>query len=362
MNSIKKQSGFSRTKYNDAKMGAYYTDVGHCRSIGRFLQFPEDEEVCCLEPSIGDAKAILAVTGKDKEEKRDIKIFGVEINEETYEDVNRNKEIHICLRADFLNDVIISHASFSFMFMNPPYGTQEDGQRYELAFLKKAVPYLSKGAVAVVVVARYMAEQTAFLSAWCDEFVTEFVYRFREKEYEKFQQVVLIGRKKEKNECSKEEKQRLRDMLSEEEKIPVLPEDYSGERIMVPKSHEINISEFMTRIFHAEEAAKFLIGSPLQEMAQEKVRTSPYIINNLGRPPIIPSEGQMYLLAVSGAGQGLVGNEENGDLHLQRGVSKIATRSEYMQDENGDMKEVVISFPRISFNLIESDGTIQALQ
>lgn len=362
MDRIKKQSEFSRVKYNDAKMGAYYTDVGHCVSIGKFLQFPEDEEVCCLEPSIGDGKAVLAVTGKDRERRQNIKVFGVELNENTYEDVCSNEEIHICLKADFLNDVIISHSSFSFLFMNPPYGAQEDGERYELAFLEKALPYLTKGAVAVVVVARYVAQQKEFLEQWSSGFVTEYVYRFREKEYEKFQQIVLIGRKKEKCKASQEEKQRLYSMVSDKEKIPVLPEDCLGKRIMVPKSRETNIGEFMTRVFHAGDAAKFLETSPLQGMAQERTRVAPYIINNLGRPPIIPSEGQMYLLAVSGAGQGLVGNEENGDLHLQRGVSKIVTRNEYVQDEDGRMKEVVISFPKISYNLIESDGTIQALQ
>ena len=181
MDRIKKQSEFSRVKYNDAKMGAYYTDVGHCVSIGKFLQFPEDEEVCCLEPSIGDGKAVLAVTGKDGERRQNIKVFGVELNENTYEDVCSNEEIHICLKADFLNDVIISHSSFSFLFMNPPYGAQEDGERYELAFLEKALPYLTKGAVAAVVVARYVAQQKEFLEQWSSGFVTEYVYRFREK-------------------------------------------------------------------------------------------------------------------------------------------------------------------------------------
>lgn len=362
MDNIKKQSEFSRTKFNDAKMGAYYTDVGHCSSIGSFLQFPEDDEVCCLEPSIGNGKAVLAVTGKDKEERQNIKIFGVEINEDTYRDVSWNGNIHECLKADFLNDVIIGHSSFSFMFMNPPYGAQEDGERYELAFLRKAIPYLSKEAVAVVVIARYVAEQKEFLAEWCSGFVTECLYRFREKEYEKYQQIVMIGKKKGKYERSREEEQRLYDTVSDKEKIPVLPKDYSGDRIMVPKSYEMNIGEFMTRAFHADEAAEFITASPLQEMAREKAKVPRYIINNLGRPPIIPSEGQMYLLAVSGAGQGLVGSEENGDLHLQRGVSKIATRSEYVQGEDGVMKEVVTSFPKISFNLIESDGTIQSLQ
>lgn len=362
MDRIKKQSEFSRVKFNDAKMGAYYTDVGHCVSISRFLHFPEEEEVCCLEPSVGDGKAVLAVTGKDREKRQNIKVFGVELNEDTHAGISRNKDIHICLKADFLNDVIISHSSFSFLFMNPPYGMQGDGERIELAFLRKALPYLTKGAVAVVVVARYMAQQKAFLEQWCSGFETVYLYRFREPEYEKFQQVVLIGRKREKPEESGKDDERLYDMVSDKEKITVLPEDYSGERVMVPKSHEGNIDEFMTRVFHAEDAAKVLTASPLQEMAKERVRVSPYLIDNLGRPPILPSEGQMYLLAVSGAGQGLVGKEEDGDLHLQRGVSKIVKRSEYAQDENGVMKEVVVSFPQISYTLIESDGKIQALQ
>lgn len=63
MEKIKKQSEFSRARHNEAKMGAYYTDPGHCRRIGKFLEFPE-EEVCCLEPSIGDGEAVFAVTGK----------------------------------------------------------------------------------------------------------------------------------------------------------------------------------------------------------------------------------------------------------------------------------------------------------
>ncbi len=283
MDRIKKQSEFSRKKFNDAKMGAYYTDVGHCRSISRFLQFPEDEEVCCLEPSIGDGRAVLVVTGKDLGKRPDVKIFGVEINEETHRTVSRDEDIHVCLKADFLNDVIISHSAFSFMFMNPPYGVQEDGERYELAFLKKAQPYLSKGAVAVVVVARYMAEQREFLAEWCGGFEPDHLYRFREKEYEKYQQVVLIGRKKGKYERNEEEEQRLYDMVSDQEKIPALPEEYKGECIVVPKSHEARISEFMTRVFHAGDAAECLRTSPLQEMVKEKIRVSPNNVVNLSR-------------------------------------------------------------------------------
>lgn len=57
-NNIFRQSSFSRTIINEAKMGAYYTDAEHCRRIGRLLDFPE--EFIALEPSIGDGSAIAA--------------------------------------------------------------------------------------------------------------------------------------------------------------------------------------------------------------------------------------------------------------------------------------------------------------
>lgn len=361
MSKIKTQSGFSRVKYNEAKMGAYYTDLDHCKWISHFLEFPEDSEVCCLEPSVGDAMSVLTVTGKDQEERENIKIFAVELNESTYKEVCEQERVYQCLKADFLNDVLISHHSFSFGFMNPPYGTQEDGGRYEVAFLRKVLPYLTKDAVMVVVVPISVAKSSEFLEIWSGEFVTEHLYRFHEKEFEKYKQVVLFGRKKEAA-IEKSEKERMKALMADPGVMPLLPEDYDGKRMQIPKSSEKNIAEFMNRVFDDKEAGKTVEKSPLHGIVADRIFVPPYIIDNLGRPPIMPSEGHMYLLAVSGAGQGLVGSEENGDLHLQRGVTRMATRSEYALDENGVMKEVVISYPQVSFTLVESNGEISTLQ
>ena len=41
---------------------------------------------------------------------------------------------------------------FLFVFMNPPYGRNADGERYEMMFLRKVIPYLTKEAVMVVVI------------------------------------------------------------------------------------------------------------------------------------------------------------------------------------------------------------------
>ena len=59
------RGGFSRTVANEARLGAYYTDVSHCRSMSGLFKFPEGEKVCVLEPSIGDGAAAIAVTGRE---------------------------------------------------------------------------------------------------------------------------------------------------------------------------------------------------------------------------------------------------------------------------------------------------------
>lgn len=361
MSKIKTQSGFSRVRYNEAKMGAYYTNLDHCKWISHFLEFPGESEVCCLEPSVGDALSVLTVTGKDQEERENIKIFAVELNESTYNEVCEQERVYQCLKADFLNDVLISHHSFSFGFMNPPYGAQDNGERYEVAFLKKVLPYLTKDAVMVVVVPFNVARSNEFLEIWCSEFETAHLYRFHEKEFDKYKQVVLFGMKRE-SATQKSEEERLTALMADANIMPLLPESYDGKKMQVSKSSEKNITEFMNRVFDDKEAGKMVENSPLQSFVADRLFVPPYIIDNLGRPPIMPSEGQMYLLAVSGAGQGLVGSEENGDLHLQRGVTRMATRSEFAQDENGALKEIVISYPQVSFNLVESNGQISTLQ
>lgn len=358
---IKKQSAFFQSKMNEAKMGAYFTDADHCRWIANFLEFPE-EEVCCIDPSIGNAAAVLIATGK-KEIGSNTHIFGVELNKDRAEEVKNNPFVNQCLQADFLTDVLITNQSFSFAFVNPPYGTfGEENQRYEIEFLQKLTPYLTKDAVAVFVVPQYVLADTSFLSLWCSAYTTKHAYRFHQKEYEKYKQIVLIGIKKAKKILDRKEHDYLKEAAEDLEGFMILPEQNNGDKIRVPKSLERNLYQFTTRVFHPEVAEKCVIRSLLNQMVLEKLRIPPYQIDNLGRPPIMPSDGQMYLLAVSGAGQGLVGSEENHDLHLQRGIAKNVTSSSYVAEENGTTREVLTRYPQIQYNLIEGDGRITTLK
>ena len=75
----------------------------------------------------------------------------------------------------------------------------------------------------------------------------------------------------------------------------------------------------------------------------------------------MPNAGQMYLMAISGAGQGLVGSEESSDRHLQRGMVTNVEESEMRIDENGRMVEAVQKFSQVGFHIIENSGMIRRL-
>ena len=353
---VKKQNSFFQTRMNQAKLGAYYTDLEHCFYISKLLSFPDNEEVCCLEPSIGNGEAVCTVVNKKEHPK--MHILGVELNRKTALEVMDNPMIEDCIYGDFLTDVIISENTFSFCFANPPYG-DTDGSRLEVKFLKKIIPYLMEGAVVVYVLPYYVAGSEAFLKSWCSHFETLHCYRFHEKEFEKWKQVVLIGRKIKGGEVEK--KDLIQRGLKNAEKIPLLPKDYPGEKISIIPSAGQMITEFRSRYFDAEKGKLALKKSTLETVLKDKLQVDKFITDRLGRPPIMPNAGQMYLMAISGAGQGRVGTEEAGDLHLQRGVVTNVEESEICQDTDGRMVETVQRFTRINFRIIENDGNIHKL-
>lgn len=354
---IKRQSRFSRTRANEGKMGAYYTDQDHCRWIHNFLEFPEEKEVCCLDPSIGDAKALCLVTGKDAA-KEHIKLFGVELNKETCRELRQNETfLEELLEADFIDGTIISHSSFSFCFMNPPYG-ERDKERIEVAFLGKLIPYLTNGAVVVLVVPGYVAKNLQFLRRWCGNFETLHCYRFHEKEYKKFQQVVLFGRKKSLPLLPDEMKQ-LAEM--DLEQLEELPTNYQGEKIKVLPSSKESLKTFICKNFDPERVLDAVHESPIFPVMAERLKTPKYGVGNLERPPIMPCNNQLYLLAMCGGGEGLAGTDEKQDLHLQRGIVKRISHSSIEKDEKGKLVEIVRTTSKVSFTLVEADGTIREL-
>ena len=92
MEQIIKQNTFSRTVFNDSKLGAYYTDPVHAAKIGRLFRL--QGECCVLEPSFGNAEALKAFLSQCEraDEAGSVHTFGVELNRETFEQYKQEIE------------------------------------------------------------------------------------------------------------------------------------------------------------------------------------------------------------------------------------------------------------------------------
>lgn len=370
-----RNNSFSRTTANEMKMGAYYTDATHCEVIGQLFNFP-DEEVCVLEPSIGDGTAVKAVTRPDLNEN--VKIFGVELNDEVAKTVKEDPLIEDCLSADFTNGVNIRNNAFSFVFGNPPYMDDEDTEdgkrgRLENTFLNKVTGnYLRIGGILVWVIPYRNLVDSATLKHLMGHYEKIGVWKFWPSEYQKWHQVVFVGRKKLSRGIPLADELAAERALLEEDKIEVLPQTFDGTELFhsvavePTKSEEVTL--FSTRVFDPDIALAFLANEKpniedYNAAVSRKVTQKVYASNDLGRPPIMPKPDSLYLMATSGAGQGLAGTPGK-DLHLQRGTAEVIDETEYKQDPNNPEKEVAVVTTRtkVSMQIFETSGKFTVLE
>lgn len=363
---VEHASTFSRTRANEQKMGAYYTDLSHCRDIGKLLSFPQNEEVSVLEPSIGDGKAVIATTSADT--NSNIKIFGVELEKTAYEGCKKNPCLTEVINADFTNGVYIRRNAFSFCFGNPPYMAGDDsGERMEKIFLEKCTNYLKVGGVIVWVIPHKVFTEEKYLRYWMRNYDTEAIYRFRDSEYQKWHQIVIIGRKVSLRDLPVGQVAAFYSNISPVEKLAVLPSDGKS-TIEVPASLSNGVDLFAPRIFDGTDCLDILshgLPDELNRTFRKFVSPKEYSVGVVGRPPIPPKKDHLYLMATSGCGQGLTGSVEKKDLHLQRGVAEVVEHSdygEYDEDKSDSNKITVTSSTQVVLTVIENNGRITHLQ
>lgn len=361
---IQKQSGFSRILHNEAKNGAYYTDVGHSRRIGRLFRIQKD--TCILEPCIGDGRAVEAFLEGAEKGDNQIHVFGVDIDKEAYASVKNRESIRYCLNADFLTEVKITGKTFSLCFCNPPYiRTGEAGiKRMEQKFTEKIYNYLKADGYLVLIISFSTLGNYDFLMSLLSRYSCEGLWRFDEEEYKKYKQVVFIGRKKPGIGIFHTELERFLTNLNLE-KLPFLPDLYREVNLKyeVEESLESDIELFMETRFRPEEAFMALNQSPLYKAVFPNLFIEPFTAMDIGSPPLPLKKDLAYLCAISGGGQGVVGSEETHDIHLQRGSAKVIEESEINSDDEGkSVSETVETRTQISLRIIENDGRITILK
>lgn len=352
---VEESYNFQQKLANESKCGAYYTDLAHCRSLAGAFQWGKSTLI--LEPSIGDGSAVKQVCQKKTGDGK--YIFGVELNVDTYSQTKQDSDFEVILNADFVHGTRASNGVFTFCFANPPYGEDERGKRLETPFIERIHTLMKRGGIACFVIPKVTLEQLDFQRTLVARFDTMYIFKFREPEYSKFHQYVIIAeRKEDRPKYFRKELEEFQELV--ESPIEELPEVWEDEPIVVPTSGLQDISLFATQKFDPDEVIPQLDKCPLRKVEQKLTKQAAYGVDEK-HPPIPLKENHIYLVSSSGVGQGRAGREEDGTLHYQRGNAKRVEKTNIVESKKGT-EEVVTQTTQITIKIVEADGTIRELK
>lgn len=325
------------------KMGYYPTPIPVVDRIRTFLSYPQ-ENVNFLDPCCGEGLAL-----KNLAYGVNAKTYGIELDEYRAEQAKENLD-HV-LKCGY-EDARINNNAFSCLLLNPPYDwdAPEDSlhssERKEKTFLKGTVKYvLPDGVLVYIVPQKRVTDDVAKLLAY--RFDSFNCYRFPDGEYERFRQIVLFGKKKQKSSPDAGAFDRLSVIPGEAlEEIPYLERPVYD----LPPTPEVKL--FRSSLIDENEIEKELMNSPLWEKLRNNNSNS---ANHTGRPPLPLHTGHIGLLLASGCLDGVVG--EGDGKHIVRGKVEKVTYNE--QEYHGDVLiDRETETYRVSIKVLKQDGEI----
>jgi hypothetical protein len=366
---MKQQSTFSRSLANEAKMGAYFTDKRVCKKIASYIDFGSNN-VNILEPTIGDASAILTIT----EGKENVSIFGVELDKERYEQAKKHIESNLLYRvilSDFLK-ARITHDKMDMVFANPPYLKMEDG-KIRNNLLNEMTRYISKGGLLVYVVGRSLLENEMFRKYLVANYTNIKIVRFPTTEeykqeygvsYQFFNQICIFAYKRQRHllmneEEFKEEITAFNSVFNEEVELELISYQQSPIfKIMTSHSTQ-SINDFKGNIVDVKSTLSSM-GYGMYMINKRKSFLSLLKISIGNTPPIDPKKEHKYFIAIS-ATSAIIGEE--GEKHMLRTfVTTSKTSSIEQDDETGDKVKVVErTNAKVVANVLNADGTIVSI-
>jgi len=286
----------------------------------RFSAF--GDKTFALDPCSGEGKALASLC-----EGKNAETFGIEL------DAARAKEAESRLKHvvhGSFDLVEISPEGFGLLFLNPPYD-DEEGERKELIFLRGTLDCLvSTGVLVYIIPQKRLSRPIAELLA--SNFTDLAVYRFPDGEFERFGQIVILGRK---NLWPLDEPTQAERLFEHREgDVEPLREGLYG-RYHVPASSGAMVRE---REVDPLELLKLAKGSPLIPRLQDLVE--PRALAEVTQPPTRLHVGHLGLLLAAGRLNGLVG--EGSNRHLVAGVPRkhVVETTEVETDAEGNEQEV----------------------
>lgn len=279
---------------NNVKMGYYPTDPDNIDLILRGIQFPEGVTTNLLDPCCGCGKALRQIA-----QGNNCYTYGVELDE--YRAEEAQTRLHRVGFGSFFFSRV-SHEAFHLLFLNPPYLSvlnQSGGKaRHEKRFLIESLPTLTYGGLLVYVVPYYRLTPD-ICRILVDNFDDLSVWRFTDGEFQRFKQVVVMGRRKERD-AEPQDTLWLEWYAVHPNQIQPLTELAEG-RYALPDT-PLEVKTFQGELFNQKELEQQLRRSD----SFTQMMTYSELDSGARRPPLPLSISQIGLVGGSGMINGLI--------------------------------------------------------
>lgn len=290
------------------KLGYFPLNVAEARRIRAHLGFPEQTSATALDPCAGTGKALAILT-----EGANVVRYGIELDSFRAEEAKATLD-HVVQGNCF--DVQCAVESYGLLLLNPPYDfecSEGHNERTERLFLEHCFRWLQPGGVLVMVIpAQRVSTCSQVLAVHFREIS---IYRLTEPDSERYQQVVVFGIRRGRQERDRlkdievsREKGRLWQLASKYQDLPAL----SSERertYAVPPGKPVQL---VYRGLPLDVVEDILPRSAAYRQAGRILFAPRTTVT--GRPLTPLHAGHVAILAVSGCLDGLFGQGE--DRHL----------------------------------------------
>jgi hypothetical protein len=327
---------------SQAKLGFYPTPEHLIPIIASYIS-PAEKECKFLDPCCGDGTPLqflgLSLAGRT---------YGVELDRER--GLQSRRLLGNVLIADAIRTKI-SDKTFSLLFLNPPYdwAVREEGEkseRLEHQFLTRFTHKLvDKGILVFIVPIHILSKSSTYISNWYEDIR---VFKFPPEDYEVFNQVVLLGRKKPKSVPDEFQRHRLLAIGKGEIDIPVLSIQ-DEPNYQLPRSAG-QPQYFLSMDVEEEEAASLVSESFLWDEFWKELS------GNLECRPIMPlRKGHLALLLASGYLDGRL-NTQGYDLVLKGRTRRVTERTEEVDvDEQGREVRTIKEIEKVEVGILALD-------
>ena len=325
---------------NRARMGYFPTDLSHVKMLKNAIVFP-GEPVNLIDPCCGEGIALQAFSKGIQ-----ARTYGIEIDEVRGEEAGRRLQ-RVGFGSFFHSR--ISHNAFQGLWLNPPYLSvpSENGtRRLEKSFLADSMRLLQVGGIMIYIIPYYRATPDV-CRVLCENFTDLRVHKFIGKEFERFKQVAIIGRRIERREAEKMAK-KLSEYMLDADKIPPIT-DLPKDCYEMPAATK-KVELFKGAVFNVSELAEQLKKSPSTQRLFED-RT----LDNRKLSPLLPLNlSQVGLVGASGMMNGLV---ECDTPHIIKGrIVKEKKTKIGVEDDKGKTAIREITSNRLIFNVLTPTG------